>query len=85
MQTRFKHTYLLQVEEDLNLKMSLEKRSLSLPTGLESLDPTKRMSSHKLKIELKDYLVYYHTKRAHLSLDLKTPNEILRQYGLSDI
>lgn len=35
-----------------------------------------------LEKELSDYLVYYHTKRAHLSLNMQTPNDILRQYNL---
>lgn len=35
-----------------------------------------------LEKELTDYLTYYHTRRAHLSLDMKTPNDILKQYNL---
>lgn len=35
--------------------------------------------------ELTDYLVYYHTKRPHMSLNMKTPNEFLKQYQVSDI
>lgn len=35
-----------------------------------------------LKEELKEYLNYYHSKRAHLSLNLKTPNDILEEYQL---
>jgi len=38
-----------------------------------------------LKKELDDYLEYYHTKRAHLSLNLKTPNDILEEYQVADI
>lgn len=39
-----------------------------------------------LEKELKDYLVYYHEKRVHLSLGMKTPNEALKSYQLmSDI
>lgn len=34
--------------------------------------------------DLKEYLFYYHTKRAHLSLDLKTPNDILEEYQVTD-
>lgn len=37
-----------------------------------------------LEKELKEYLEYYHSKRAHLALNLKTPNDILREHGLSD-
>ncbi len=33
--------------------------------------------------ELTDYLVYYHTKRPHMSLGMKTPNEFLNE--VSDI
>jgi len=32
--------------------------------------------------DLAEYLTYYHTKRAHLSLNMKTPNDILMQYNL---
>lgn len=38
-----------------------------------------------LEKEVSAYLVYYHTKRAHLSLKLKTPSEILEEYQVSDI
>lgn len=39
-----------------------------------------------LEKELEEYLVYYHEKRVHLSLRLKTPNEVLKNYQLlSDI
>lgn len=34
--------------------------------------------------DLKEYLLYYHTKRAHLSLSLKTPNDILEEYQVTD-
>jgi hypothetical protein len=32
--------------------------------------------------DLTEYLQYYHSKRAHLSLNMQTPNDILRQFGL---
>lgn len=35
-----------------------------------------------LEKELNEYLIYYHTKRAHLSLNMQTPNDILRQHNL---
>lgn len=35
-----------------------------------------------LEKELNEYLVYYHEKRAHLSLNMKTPNEVLKSYQL---
>lgn len=35
-----------------------------------------------LEGELKKYLDYYHDKRAHLALNLKTPNDILRENNL---
>ena len=35
--------------------------------------------------DLSLYLNYYHSKRAHLSLDMKTPNAILEEYQASDI
>lgn len=39
-----------------------------------------------LEKELSNYLVYYHEKRVHLSLNLRTPNEVLKNYQLmSDI
>ena len=37
-----------------------------------------------LQGEVNEYMNYYHTKRVHLSLDLKTPNEILEEYRVSD-
>lgn len=33
-----------------------------------------------LEKELEQYLDYYHNKRAHLSLNLKTPNDVLEEY-----
>jgi transposase len=33
-----------------------------------------------LQKDLNEYLDYYHSKRAHLSLNLKTPNDILEEY-----
>lgn len=36
-----------------------------------------------LEKELSDYLMYYHTKRPHMSLNMKTPNEFLEE--VSDI
>ncbi|MFH0979707.1 MAG: integrase core domain-containing protein [Candidatus Roizmanbacteria bacterium] len=39
-----------------------------------------------LEKELNEYLVYYHEKRVHLSLNMKTPNEVIKSYQLmSDI
>ena len=38
-----------------------------------------------LQKEVDDYLEYYHTKRVHLSLGLKTPNDIIKEYRVSDI
>jgi transposase InsO family protein len=38
-----------------------------------------------LEKELSDYLVYYHNKRPHMSLNMMTPNEFLKQYQVSDI
>lgn len=32
-----------------------------------------------LEKELTDYLVYYHTKRPHMSLNMKTPNQFLKE------
>ncbi|MBM3209013.1 transposase family protein [Candidatus Shapirobacteria bacterium] len=37
-----------------------------------------------LQKEVTEYLDYYHSKRAHLALKLKTPNEVLEEYQLSD-
>jgi len=39
----------------------------------------------KLEKELSEYLVYYHNKRPHMSLNMMTPNEFLKQYQVSDI
>jgi len=38
-----------------------------------------------LEKEVGEYLEYYHNKRVHLSLGLKTPNDILEEYQVSDI
>ncbi len=35
-----------------------------------------------LQRELTDYLEYYHAKRAHLSLAMQTPNDILKKFNL---
>ena len=37
-----------------------------------------------LSKELDDYLMYYHSKRPHMSLDMKTPDEFLEEYRVSD-
>lgn len=37
-----------------------------------------------LEKELTEYLDYYHTKRVHLGLNMKTPNQILKEYQVSD-
>lgn len=37
-----------------------------------------------LERELNDYLDYYHKQRAHLSLNMKTPNQLLHEYLVSD-
>lgn len=44
---------------------------------------TKR-DLHYLKNELTDYLMYYHTKRPHMSLNMLTPKEFLKQHQVSD-
>ena len=38
-----------------------------------------------LQEELNNYLIYYHSQRAHLGINRRTPNDILRQYRVSDI
>lgn len=38
-----------------------------------------------LERELKEYLVYYHNKRPHMSLEMMTPNRYLEKYQVSDI
>lgn len=38
-----------------------------------------------LETEVFNYLDYYHNKRVHLSLNLKTPNNFLEEYKVSDI
>lgn len=38
-----------------------------------------------LEKEVNEYLEYYHNKRVHLALGLKTPNDILKEYQMSDI
>ncbi len=37
-----------------------------------------------LEKELTDYLDYYHSQRAHLSLNMKTPNQLLQKFKVSD-
>lgn len=37
-----------------------------------------------LQSEVDSYMNYYHDKRAHISLDLKTPNEALKEFRVSD-
>lgn len=37
-----------------------------------------------LEKELNEYLDYYHNQRAHLSLNMKTPNQLLKEYQVSD-
>jgi len=38
-----------------------------------------------LETELYNYLNYYHMKSAHLGLNLKTPNQFLKDYLVADI
>jgi transposase InsO family protein len=38
-----------------------------------------------LQTELYNYPNYYHTKGVHLGLNLKTPNQLLNEYLVSDI
>ena len=35
--------------------------------------------------DLEEYLVYYHKRRPHMGLNMKTPNQILEEYQVSDI
>ncbi|PIY94672.1 MAG: hypothetical protein COY68_02240 [Candidatus Levybacteria bacterium CG_4_10_14_0_8_um_filter_35_23] len=45
----------------------------------------KQNDISSLEKELSDYLMYYHNKRPHMSLNMMTPNEFLKQYQMSDI
>ena len=45
----------------------------------------KQNDISSLEKELSDYLMYYHNKRPHMSLNMMTPNEFLKQYQVSDI
>lgn len=38
-----------------------------------------------LEKELTAYLNYYHAQRIHMGLHMKTPNQVLREWGVSDI
>ncbi len=38
-----------------------------------------------LEKELTEYLHYYHTKRRHMGLNMRTPNQILSEYQMADI
>lgn len=38
-----------------------------------------------LEKELTEYLHYYHTKRVHMGLNMKTPNQVLQEYQMADI
>lgn len=35
--------------------------------------------------DLTEYLLYYHNKRPHMGLNMKTPNQVLQEYRVSDI
>lgn len=37
-----------------------------------------------LEKELTEYLHYYHTKRRHMGINMRTPNQILQEYQVSD-
>lgn len=38
-----------------------------------------------LEKELTEYLVYYHTKRRHMGINMRTPNQLLREFHMADI
>ncbi len=37
-----------------------------------------------LEKELSEYLQYYHTKRRHMGINMRTPNQVLQEYQVSD-
>lgn len=37
-----------------------------------------------LEKELSEYLNYYHTKRLHMGINMRTPNQILQEYKMAD-
>lgn len=37
-----------------------------------------------LQEEVNEYMDYYHSKRVHLALNLRTPNEVMKDYQVSD-
>ena len=45
----------------------------------------KQRDIPSLEKEVLDYLVYYHAKRPHCGLGLRTPNAVLEEYQVSDI
>ena len=53
----------------------------------ECLGWTKYKSKQiaQLQNEVNNYLNYYHDRRLHLGLNLKTPNDILKKYQVPDI
>jgi hypothetical protein len=82
------------INEYINAKKGeRKKRKVDKQAFIESFNRTLRKeylgwskySKSELPIlekELNQYLVYYHEKRTHLSLNMMTPNEFIKNYQL---
>lgn len=67
-----------------NEQSYIESFNRSLRKECLGWDKYKPKDIPVMEKDLSEYLTYYHSKRAHLSLNLKTPNAILEEYQVTD-
>lgn len=110
METRFKHSDLIQADGRPEFKDEFKEKVLSYTDRFRVARPYKKNEQSyiesfnrslrkeclgwgkyksqdipSMKHDLEEYLIYYHTKRPHMGINMKTPNQILSEYEVSDI
>jgi transposase InsO family protein len=110
METRFKHSDLIQADGGPEFKDEFRKIVLTYTDRFRVARPYKKneqsyiesfnrslrkecLGWNKYKPQdipamqqyLRDYLLYYHNKRPHMGLNMRTPNQVLQEYKVSDI
>lgn len=110
METRFKHSDLIQADGGPEFKDEFRKTVFSYADRFRVARPYKKneqsyiesfnrslrkecLGWNKYKPQdipemqhyLTEYMLYYHNKRPHMGLNMKTPNQVLQEYKVSDI